>query len=404
MALPAGARWEVRTTGTAANGGFWNDRGGASTDYSQQDAAQASFTNLSTDGAGTAVTDDDAGGLFTDAMVGSGIKISTAWYEITARADGDNITIDRSAGASQSGLSGKVGGAIDHFEDIQIVVVAGNIIYIKAGTYVISGAFDTQIGTMALPIQWFGYNATRGDNPAPSSGNQPVVTCGNNEVKWDNFNQVNYLEQNTIYVNGVGIDAGGVLRRCKIHQTHGGAQWACRAIGAYAVVMQCEIIADGSGFAFQGLADPFYVLYNYVHDCDFGIYLVGRTHYVVIGNIIESINGDGISGGAGGIIIQNTIDGCGDDGIALATNAAKLDIVINNQITNNAGYGINGASAMLANLLDGNNYFGNSTDSSVNVTEGAGATVDDPGYADRAAGDFSDVDNANAIGIERGIS
>lgn len=78
--------WEVRTTGDPANGGAFR-AGATGTDYSQQDTAQVSYTDLAVDATtNTKVT--SAANPFTSAHVGNVVKISStgAWtpgyYEI----------------------------------------------------------------------------------------------------------------------------------------------------------------------------------------------------------------------------------------------------------------------------------------------------------------------------------
>ena len=73
MALLGGALWGVRPGGNDLNGCYFYDEiPGTSVDYTDQDAAEETFANLTTPGAGsTTLTDGAAGGLFTTAMPGS---------------------------------------------------------------------------------------------------------------------------------------------------------------------------------------------------------------------------------------------------------------------------------------------------------------------------------------------
>jgi hypothetical protein len=194
MTLHASTVWEIRPTGSQSNGGgFYNRDPGTSVDYSQQDAAQLTLADIATDGAGTGVSSVTGG--FTAAMVGNIIHITegtatAGWYEIVAWTSSNAVTIDRSAGLNKTGVTGVVGGAFtlggnldtDFWASKQ--KVAGNIIYIKAGTYVLQESVSFQnSGTSALPIQVVGYNATRGDSPTGS--NRPLINCGASYVVQD---------------------------------------------------------------------------------------------------------------------------------------------------------------------------------------------------------------------------
>src|SRR3954451_13297180 len=105
MAISAGTVWEVRTGGSDSNGGlFTSGQAGAGTDYSQQDAAQLSLTDVVTDGTTTVTS---AVGGFTAAMIGNGINIAGTCYMIATRSSTNTITVDRVI-AADTGLSAKV--------------------------------------------------------------------------------------------------------------------------------------------------------------------------------------------------------------------------------------------------------------------------------------------------------
>lgn len=113
MAVNATAVWRVRTGGNNANGGGY-DAGiaGAGTDYSQQDAAQLTLTDIACSNTTTVTS---ATGGFTSAMIGNAIWItgggaSAGPYFITARTDTNTITVDRTPGTVSAG-TGRVGGA-----------------------------------------------------------------------------------------------------------------------------------------------------------------------------------------------------------------------------------------------------------------------------------------------------
>lgn len=187
-ALPAGLSWEVRTGGASDNGSCYDLVNDGGTDYTQQDSAQLTLTDLATTGAVTTLT--SATGGFTSAMIdnciyiASGTNFDVGYYEITAFTDTNTVTLDRtpsSAGAG-SGGNGKVGGGVDHPDRVDSSLVAGNHVWIQAGTYNRLGSntyvldvSDSQGNDHSTPIIWEGYNSVRGDEPIGS--NRPVIDC-----------------------------------------------------------------------------------------------------------------------------------------------------------------------------------------------------------------------------------
>lgn len=113
MAVNATAVYRVRVGGSNTNGGGYDPAiSGAGTDYSQQDAAELSLTDIACSNTTTVTS---ATGGFTSAMIGNAIWItgggaSAGPYFITARTNTNTITVDRTPGTVSAG-SGAVGGA-----------------------------------------------------------------------------------------------------------------------------------------------------------------------------------------------------------------------------------------------------------------------------------------------------
>src|SRR5689334_2231881 len=122
MTIGATTVWRVRAGGADTNGaGYDSGIASAGTDYTQQDAAQLSLTDL------VCQVSDDAGRLkirsatggFTSAMIGNALRVSagtgwtTGYYFITAVSSTNLCTVDRSpaGGADRTGGTGAVGGA-----------------------------------------------------------------------------------------------------------------------------------------------------------------------------------------------------------------------------------------------------------------------------------------------------
>lgn len=187
-AIAAATVWEVRTTGNANNGGGYSSGG---TDYSQQDSAQYSPTDLASAGGVTTLTSVTAG--FTSAMVGNVIHITTTgtgahfvvgYYQITVFTNATTVTIDRDPTTGGAGVAGTgaVGGALVKPSDAT-AAVSGNIVYCKSGTYtLVATSTYTQAPTNA-PIRWIGYSTTRTINNADAT--HPIITTATNStVLW----------------------------------------------------------------------------------------------------------------------------------------------------------------------------------------------------------------------------
>ncbi len=185
MALSATQVWEVRTTGSDANGGAFKV-GASGTDYSQQDAPQVSYTDLATQATSSQV--GSAANPFVAAHVGNVLNIPTSSpsginagrYEIISVSNGV-ATLDRSAGAaSATGGTGNLGGALASPGLAASQIVSGNTVWIKSGTYVVSATANISGGRVSPNVAsyWNGYVASRGD--ATTWGTLPSLQAGAN--------------------------------------------------------------------------------------------------------------------------------------------------------------------------------------------------------------------------------
>lgn len=184
MALPANSVFEVRTAGNDTNGGGFVT-GSTGTDYSQQDAKNTAGADISTtDGVGNGTTTfTSATANFGTTIVGNIIYLQggtgalvASRYRVTARASTTSITLDRAVAAG-TGITMNIGGA---FASLGIVgsttatiLVDGNKIFIKAGTYSITSATaNVSNGRLSKGqvVYIEGYQTTRGD-----LGTQPVL-------------------------------------------------------------------------------------------------------------------------------------------------------------------------------------------------------------------------------------
>lgn len=395
MALNAGTVWEIRTDGSQNNGGgFYNRNPGTSVDYSQQAAAQLTLTDLATDGAGTGLS--SATGGFTAAMVGNIIRISggtltAGWYEITAYADTNNVTIDRSAGLSKTGGTGnvggafKIGGSLDN--DFFQALVGGNTVYVKAGSYTLGE--NTTIANSAsatLNISVIGYNSTRTD--APTGTDRPLIDCGTYYLTTGTYSRIENLRftgTGTYVVYAVGSRSRYYNLKIENTSATAGCYGMCVGTSGDQIVVACEGVST-NGNAFAALIASNAFLACYAHDSDRGFYLLAGNNSV-LNSVADTCTTAGValSGAQFGMICGNTIYGCGT-GVYSGTSYSTR--IVNNIISGNTT-GINLVANYPATFLVDYNCMNNTTDYAGYATAGPHDIDADPLLNAPATGDFT---------------
>jgi len=401
MALHANTVFEIRTTGAQTNGsGFYNRVPGTSVDYSQQDAAQLSLSDIATDVAGTGLS--SATGGFTAAMQGNliyltGGGVTAGWYEIISYTNGNNVTIDRSAGASKTGVTGNVGGAfkIGGSLDLEFFAanqkVAGNTIYVKAGTYTLGEAITLAVaGTTTAPITVISYQTTRGDSP--EGNNRPTLDCGTSYGitvtgnYWKFYNWIVTGTYSTVWTHAAG---GGAAYHYNCKYTNTSATSGRIALSTTAGAnsfISCEFFSSNGIAVSCGTVSNLFIN-CYVHDSNIGISWTSGTQYI-IGCIVDSCNVGSSPVGINltvGIVtlFGSLVYGC-TTGIK-ATTAGNCNC-LNNIISGNTT-GASWGTAEPINFWDFN-CWNNTTDVS-NVTKGPHDITADPLLNNPANGDFT---------------
>lgn len=327
MALPATAVGEVRTAGsdTQCAGFFDSVLGGV--DFSQQDTAQATGTVTSATTAVTATTS-----IFTSNMVGNYITDGTTFKEITAFTSGTIVTVD--SAPSWTAATIFVGGALASPGKAGSVMVSGNDLYIKAGTYTVTSASSNVVaGCLTLPagasaantVKCFGYQTTRGDGgtkpllQASGISTFTLVTAGTNS----HIENISVDGAGLTSSRGFNVSSASVVRavRCKaLNCTNSGF------LGSSASeVLLCEAVGCSTQAAFA--TGSF-------------IYCVSHANTV-----------SGFSLGSGGSAIGcvsagNT--GASSDGFVVGGNG---DTVIGCVAYGNGRHGFNGNTVTAANTL-----------------------------------------------------
>ncbi len=173
MAIAAGAIFEVRSSASDGNGGFFVPGTSGTIDYSQQNAPQLSVTDGVANGT-TTITSITGG--FTAALVNNGVNIAGALYQITAYTNTNTITVDRTV-ATASALTINVGGALAtvgfigaNCSNLQFGTSGCSKAYLQyaSAPYLMSATANVSGGSISLgagqgSVVFIGYYQTRGD-------------------------------------------------------------------------------------------------------------------------------------------------------------------------------------------------------------------------------------------------
>lgn len=254
MAYAYNAVFEVRTTGSDANAGGFVP-GGSGTDYSQQDAAQASGVFMSVHASTN--TDVLPNGLTPAAAhVGNIIRITAGtgwtagWYQIMSIQSG-YWRLDRSPGAvGISGGSWVLGGALATPGMASAAMANGQsnsctLIFLKPGTYTMTvSSANVSGGRLSPPnynVMLIGYSTNR---HVLNTDTRPVISAGavTGITMAYNVHAVNVEFDGNGGTGNKGVDGGYVAYRCHFKNFRGvactGSSAYCTATGCYAACFQ----------------------------------------------------------------------------------------------------------------------------------------------------------------------
>ena len=405
-AISAGAVIEIRSAGGADNGCYWDGAVAVpGTDYTQQDAAQDSGTDLVIDGADNTIV-TSATHNFVAADEGNSIRVSagtgftTGWYTITDTSS-NAATLDRAVGTvGSTGGTWAMGGACTFVDAVFEAATAGNKFWVKAdGTYTLTAAVSVaNDGTSSAPIVIDGYNATRGD--APTGDNMPDIAAGANITTWDNYWITRYLDVTTTESDGWHLDTGGKYVGMTVYNSSGTAnRGALTSASASTQLIYNNDLRSDNGECFNnasGSGGATVLIRNVCHDSNIGYQDgSGSPGWVrALFNIFDTLTTYGSiyydDNQAHSIYYHNTFynmpecihdnNGSGLENIAIIGNIFHSCSTSAIDFSGSSGENI---------YLDENVYYNNGTDV-VNVTKGPNATTGiDPGFTDAAGGDFS---------------
>lgn len=416
MAVNATAIWRVRPSGSNTNGGGFDSAiSGAGTDYSRQNAAQASGSNA-TCTTGTSTFVDATANAFTSAMVGnaiwiaSGTNFTVGAYFVTAFTSASTVTLDRSPVGGTSGTVGvwKLGGGWADFwtnTTSTTWLVPGNIVYILgSGTpnpasytydYVFSLAsavttLATGSNTTAGNLSFLNDPATPGYKAPPdTTGGMPVIQNSGTGGSMFNFGNNQFCLFGGLYFvagNGTGghntvFNSGNnatiTVYSCVFDQFGFNA---CFTVGCQSsFFLNCECFSStgtpGPSISVLSMSTSSYCIACNVHDCGASSGAsavdVGGSAFVLNCIIAKNSVNQAISvNNTPAVVMNNTIDG--NTGDAMTIGAHVTAFICNNIFSNHTGagaHGINAGSSITTGLVDYNSFYNNTTNyNGVNIT------------------------------------
>lgn len=403
MSLANTTVWEVRTTGNDGNGGGWDTASGG-TDFSQQNAAQATLTVASTLTAANQVTVAVGDYTCVAGDVGNTLQISggtatAGFYRITAVA-GQVWTLDRNAGVIGNTVVGAMGGAMASPGMIGNVVVAGNIVYIQAGTYSMSvntnnvsnGKWSKSAGVLII-----GYNTNRqfnqGDTRPVIQATVSLTTMWNGPNNWVYNIDFDANSQATTKC----VDTGAFTRCIFRNATAANA----------GIVLASHCTATGN----SGV--PFFISNGAAVNCEaysntavgFSLNNATATNCISYNNSGASSDGFQVPALMSGHCFNCVAYNNGRDGFRTILNSTFISrMILENCVAeNNAGWGANSAASLYPSLLIKCSFYNNTSGATTGSTQEIG-TVAPSGSVFTSAGtsDFSLNNTANQGALLRG--
>lgn len=399
MGVPNSAIWEVRAAGSDSNGGGFDSTAGG-TDYSQQDSAQYSGTNLVGIGS-SAVTSASHSFVATDVgntlNITSGSGFTPGIYFISSVGAGA-ATLDRDPGGSGTGGHYAVGGALLTIATAYAAAATHNTIWLK-GTFTVTSTLTLSLNDSSVPFKFIGYTTTRGDRGRATWQTSTNSTDLVNVAAVTNYYFANILFQNTAGTPGDCIEsgtggqaAGFLFDNCRITGFHRGI-WGPFS-GNYYIdgldLVNCEID----------------------HCTSYPVYNQGETNFqfcwihdngdvtnvaTVSGHTFTAFRSVWSTNTNGGIVSHlpfNSIVNCAfvnntGDGLSVNNNAPDLLVLTNSIFYGNSGWGVIGGQVCPAFFR--NNAFASngSGASSIGLTDASNVTLTGNPFTNVSTGDFS---------------
>jgi hypothetical protein len=277
MAFNTSTEWDVRTTGSDANGGGFNTAA-TGTDRSQQDAAFIAFTDLVID-ATTNTKITSAGNPFGSTSPGNVINITggtgfTVQRVQVVSVSGTTATCDKAVGTTSStGGTGNLGGSLLTIGQAATLAGSGNAVHVKSGTYTVTTGATLTAGSIQNAL--IGYGTTHNDG-----GTAPLMTTATNSITLltlaggfaaglsDWVSNINF--SSSAGTPGIGIAAGSggpgiTISGCKISGCSKGIDANTSGNFANFLLSNCEISGCTTWGALLGGSGSTSVIDCYIH-------------------------------------------------------------------------------------------------------------------------------------------
>lgn len=385
-AISSTTAWDVRTTGSDSNGGGFQT-GASGIDYSQQNSAQCTYTDLVIGATNTQLTsvgcpfDSTSPGNIVNVTGGSGFTAGR--YQVVSVAIAV-ATMDRAVGtASSTSGTGTLGGSLLTIATALTPAVDGNLVYIQSGTYTQT---STLVSKTAIGI--IGFASTHSDNGTP-----PLITTATNSTDlWhvSTVSEAGYTIsfQNLKMSNTAGTRALGITYANSPARTVTGTNLVLSGfthaiyIPATAVLLSnVEIAASTSSGYFSDngsfgalVCQGCYIHGNGAEGVSFTANLAAP--WIFVNSIIASntTSGIGTTNNAAGTFSLFSTDIANNTGDGVKIGSGTVYLQLSNCIVyGNGGYGINygtGSPPGMSNAGQ-NNAFG--ANSSGNISGGFAA-------------------------------
>lgn len=422
MAIAASAVWRCRPSGATTNGAAYDGTSYAGgVDYSQQDSAQLTLTDLAAAGSTAVVT--SATGGFTANMVGNAMRIASGtnfavgYYFIVTYTSSNQVTLDRNPGTvaatACSGGNIKVGGAYggsgscpfflgDSSRATGNKVVAGNIVYILGVSGSISSPDYSWTGLAANPpvsgdttsgaIWWIGEGSAR--PTMKRTDGDAIFVNGGAYLRFKNFY---YQPGSASTARCFDCKNSYIFEKCVFDLNDLDTS---ALIDNGCVVLNCEFFSKTSGTptsrstaALSGtnVLNAWTIIGSHFHDL--GGPAISCTSAVIQDSLFnKSVKEYVLSGSSDArsyiVIKNNTFNNTAADAVSL-TSAIGVGsaVILDNIFSNNTGSGkaavkLTGTAArndLLKVFLDYNDYYNNTTNCT-GFTIGANDLTLDPQF------------------------
>lgn len=374
------------------------DLNGGGPNLGASDGPIVTKTNCSSNVGGTTITNDDVDGWGTAAQDdwlcfdAAGVQE----YVQIASVAGDVITLATNPGTVTGSLSGKtvnVGGAWSTAQHAADTVTTSFLndsvddpprVNIGAGTYTENVQFDTNTGSLTVPIIIQGYDSAPGDIPAT----RPTITQAGAGDTVEVSNPVHYLTLADLIIEKTGT-AGRALDsdtrtiscyRCKMILGGSSGLQALYAPASNTYFEECELVCSSSA-AGSECGDAIYGLF---YGCVFRV--TGSANSTItrpLGTFVNCVMVDG----AGDCVklysncklLLCTVRNATGDGLSVDATRGNLR-VSNCIITSHGAYGIDAGNG---SVLGSNNNLGGGAEA--NTSGASTGKYYDTGHADNNA-------------------